>query len=77
MRKFILRYQKAGRIPKAAKERISRIKGVYILDESPHLLLVEGPETELKAALKESDWSINPEAEVGIPENRKPGKARA
>jgi hypothetical protein len=77
MRKFILRYQKAGRIPKADKQRISRIKGVCILDESPHLLLVEGPEAQLKAALNESDWSINPEGEVGIPENRKPGKAEA
>jgi len=71
MSRLILRYRKPGPIPDVEKEQILGMESIALLDESSRMLLVEGSEDILKAALKASDWSITPEIEVELPSPRR------
>jgi hypothetical protein len=71
MSRVILRYRKPGPIPDADKDRIQRMQRVVLIDEGPRMLLVEGSELELKAALNASEWLVTPDSEAGIPSPRK------
>jgi hypothetical protein len=63
MARFILRFQGEGTVPSLDIERVRALPGTTILDESlPHLIMIEGPEDFLRAALGTMNgWSISQE----------------
>jgi hypothetical protein len=67
--RFVLYY--GGPIPPSTEDRkrIELIHGVRIVDEaSARLLLVEGPETELRNGLKQmKGWILEPETFFRLP----------
>lgn len=69
-RRYILRYRPAGAKPQAEVERVRRLGGVRVIDESgPKMLLIECDE-EPPAGLSEAlpDWVVAPEQTMSIPE---------
>ncbi len=69
-RRYVLRYRPAGAKPAAEVERIRRVVGVTVIDESaPKMLLIECDE-ERAAALAEAlpDWLVSPEQTMSLPE---------
>ena len=75
LRRYLLRYRLAGAKPVADVERVRRLEGVSLIDESsPKMLLVECDE-EPKAALAEAlpDWVLGPEQTMSLPEPPRKG----
>jgi hypothetical protein len=72
MNRFILRYQGQGSKPAEDVERIRSLEQVKVLDESsPRMLLVEGPETRLKALVGSMpQWVLAPERMISLPDPR-------
>lgn len=72
MSRFILRFRGTGRRPVEDIERIRASPNVTVLDDSsPHMLLVEAPEAELKSRVDTMpDWIIAPEQMIQLPNPR-------
>jgi hypothetical protein len=72
MNRFILRYRGGGSKPAEDVERIRSLQQVRVLDESsPRMLLVEGPETRLKALVGSMpQWVLTPERMIPLPDPR-------
>ncbi len=72
MPRFILRYRRAGPRPEADAGRIVRLTGVELIDDSPRMLLVEGPEDALRAVLADlPGWVMTAETSVPLPDVRR------
>ncbi len=70
LRRYVLRYRLEGGKPEADVERVRRLEGVRLIDESsPKMLLVECDD-EPGAALAEAlpDWVVAPEQTMSLPE---------
>jgi len=71
MGRFTLRYTGSGSAPTSFVEQVRGHEGVSILDESPRMLLVEGPEAELQRLLETaSGWLLVPERSISLPDLR-------
>jgi hypothetical protein len=70
---FILRYRGSGSAQAGDIGRIRSLPNTAILDfSSDRMMLVDGPEEHLRAALKEmSGWIMIPEQTVPLPDPRK------
>ncbi len=65
---FIARYRGKGQNPAADVERLTRLEGVRVLDESPRMLLLEGPEHTLRSAVESMpDWVVAHERNYTVP----------
>lgn len=75
LRRYVLRYRPPGAMPEADVERIRRLEGVTLIDESsPKMLLVECGE-EPAASLAEAlpDWVVAPEQTMSLPQPPRKG----
>jgi hypothetical protein len=71
MGRFILRYTGSGPTSASFVEQVRSHQDVSILDESPHMLLVDGPEAVLRRLLETSSgWLLVPESSVSLPDPR-------
>jgi hypothetical protein len=71
MGRFVLRYRGSGPPPAQFVEQVRAGDGVSILDESPRMLLVEGPEAELRRLVNSAPgWLMAPEQAVPLPDPR-------
>lgn len=78
MARFILRYRGAGPRPDADAERIAALAGVELLDDSPRMLLADGPEGALRAAVAAMPgWTIAEERAVPLPDLRRRPRSRS
>ncbi|HXD40185.1 MAG TPA: hypothetical protein VN649_06460 [Ramlibacter sp.] len=71
--RFILRFTGAPRGDSGLglAERLHAMPGVTVLDESPRMLLVDGPAAALKAAVRDfQGWEIVPEGFTPLPDTR-------
>jgi hypothetical protein len=70
-RKFILRFRGRGPVPPEDVERIRALRNTTVLDASSRMLLVEGPEAELKALVAQMpDWLLSEERMFALPDPR-------
>jgi hypothetical protein len=70
-RKFILRFRGKGPVPPEDVKRIRALPHITILDDSSRMLLVEGPEAELKALVAQMpDWIMSEERMITLPDPR-------
>lgn len=77
MPRFILRYQGDGAMPQEDLGRVRGIPGTQIVDQSARMLLVDGVEEALTAAVEAlPDWSCSPERIVPLPDRRPRLKGR-
>lgn len=68
MGRFILRYQGTGDAPRADLERFRALSGVSVLDDSPRMLLVDGPEQHVRQFVSEApDWVMTAEKTYDLP----------
>jgi hypothetical protein len=68
MERFILRYKGSGRKPEEDVRRIRSVPNTTVLDDTPRMLLVSGPESNLRSLVQSmSDWIMSPERTVNIP----------
>ena len=69
---YILRFTGSGAKPADQVQRVKKMPGVVVLDESPRMLLIESSDTAL-AELSKSlpDWNVTPESYVPLPDTRK------
>ena len=72
MARFILRFRGSGGKPAADVERIRLLPTVTVIDDSmSRMLLVEGPEAELKAVLESMPgWVVSIERMIPLPDPR-------
>jgi hypothetical protein len=72
MDRFILRFCGSGRKPPDDVARIRSLPNTTVIDDSTsRMVLVEGREAELKAALRSlSDWVMSKEEMVPLPNPR-------
>jgi len=71
MGRFILRYTGDGPAPTSFVEQVRSHQDVSILDMSPRMLLVDGPEAVLRRLLETSSgWLLVPERSVSLPDPR-------
>jgi hypothetical protein len=70
---FILRFRDSGVIRAEDVQRIRSLPKVTILDEaSERMILVDGPEADLRAAVQQMPgWIIVPEQTIPLPDSRK------
>ncbi len=72
MARFILRYRGGGPRPDADAAGIAALAGVEVLDDSPRMLLVDGPEDTLRTAVAGlPGWAIGEERSVPLPDVRR------
>jgi hypothetical protein len=73
MARFILRFRGPGSAQTEDIGRIRSLPGTAILDSSSdRMMLVDGPEEHLRAALKDlPGWTMIPEQTVPLPDTRK------
>lgn len=72
MPRFVVRYRGQGARPQDAVDRVRRIEGASILDDSDRTMLVDASEEALRGALTpETDWIIAPEVAYPVPDTRK------
>ena len=80
MPRFVLYYRGRQSPPAEHLSQIKAIQGVQIIDEaSSHLLLVDGPEEQLRQVIDSlPDWTISPERLIGFSQfdHGKPGGSR-
>ncbi len=70
MGRFILIFRGKGPKPIEDVERFRALKNTTVLDDSsPRMILVEGPETELKSLVNEmKGWIITQEKMIPLPD---------
>lgn len=72
MARYVLRYRGRGPRPAADVGRVGALPGVEIVDDSPRMLLVDGPEKALRAALADlPGWVMSAETAVPLPDVRR------
>ena len=72
MARWILRYRGERSRPDADVARVAALPGVEVVDDSPRMLLVEGAEGVLRAALAAmADWAMSEEHPVPLPDVRR------
>lgn len=78
VKRFILRFRATGPMPGEHIHRVCGLPSTTVLDYSPRMLLVEGPEPELKALVASMPgWVMSPEQMIGVPNPRlKPRRRR-
>lgn len=77
MPRFVVRYRGKGERPQDAVDKVGRIEGASVLEDSGRMMLVEAPEQALRNALTpQTDWMISPEISYSIPDVRKRVQAR-
>lgn len=70
-RKFILRFRGKEPVPPEDVKRIRALRHTTVLDDSSRMLLVEGPEAELKALVAQMpDWILSEERMIALPDPR-------
>jgi len=73
MSRFILRIQGKGAISSADIEHVRALPNVKVLDTSSRMLLVEGPEDELKRQMASMPgWIMSPERVFSLPDDPRP-----
>ncbi len=71
MDRFIIRYKGNGPKPEEDVQRIRALPTATIIDDSPRMLLVAAPETELRSLIDSmSDWIVAPERTLKTPDPR-------
>ena len=71
MRRFILRYRGQGAQPGHEVQRIRSHQKIRILDDTPHMMLVEAPERSLKHLMASMpDWIMAPELTLSVTDPR-------
>ena len=71
MARFVVRYRGTGAKPERDVARIRGVPGTTIVDESPRMVLVEGPEAELSAVVASLEgWLLVPERVIPMPDPR-------
>lgn len=70
--RFIARYRGEGEAPASDLARIRSVPGASVLDQaSPRMLLLEGPEESLRAAVGAlPGWVLTPEQVYSLPDPR-------
>jgi hypothetical protein len=69
--RFIVRYKGGGPKPQADVERIRALPNATVLDDSPRMLLVAAPESELRSLIASMpDWVMGAEQIFKIPDPR-------
>ena len=72
MARYVLRYRGAGSRPETDVEVIAALPGVEVVDDSPRVLLVDGPAGALRGALAAlPDWTMSRERLVPLPDVRR------
>jgi len=66
MGRFILRFRGQGDAPARVAARLRALPAIDVIDDSGRMLLVEGEEAALRAALAGDDWLIAPEREYSL-----------
>ncbi len=67
--RFIVRYRGSGPKPEEDVERIRALPDTTVLDDSPRMLRVAAPESELRALIGSMpDWVMSPEQTIKLPE---------
>jgi hypothetical protein len=76
--RFVLRYRGSGARPAADVDRLAALPEVELVDETPRMLLVAGPEETLRDAVAAMPgWVMAPDAAVPLPDvRRRPRKRR-
>jgi hypothetical protein len=64
--RFILRFRGKGDPPARHAARLRALPSVDVIDDSGRMLLVEGDEATLRAALPGDDWLIAPERHYSL-----------
>jgi hypothetical protein len=76
--RWILRYRGSGPRPDVDAARIAALPGAEIVDDSSRMLLVDGPEDALRAAVASMpDWTLAEEREVPLPDVRRRPRSRS
>jgi hypothetical protein len=76
--RFVLRYRGSGARPAGDVERVAALPGVELLDETPRMLLVAGPEEALRDAVAAMPgWVMAPDAAVPFPDVRRRPRRRS
>ena len=71
MPRFILRYRGKRAKPSEDVEQIRALPDTTVLDDSSRMLLVEGSEANLKAAVSTmTDWVMSEERMIPLPDAR-------
>jgi len=77
LNRFILRFR-GNEKPRDQIDRIRALPGMKLLDESPRMLLVEGPGDLLRDLIKSMpDWVLVPQGTISLPRDPRPRIARA
>jgi len=72
MPRFILRYRGSGPAPADDMQKVRSIAGLATIDSSERMLLVDGPEASVRAAVENMlGWSMTPEQTIPLPDTRK------
>lgn len=70
MARYILRFRGAGNTPEADVARVCALPNAHVIDSTPQMLLVDGPEEALRDAVG-AEWVIVPERQVENPTRRR------
>src|SRR2546426_2998905 len=71
MARFIVRYRRKGPKPEDAAERVARVPGTLVVEETGRMLLVEGEEAAVRSAFPDAEeWLVEPERIFSIPDPR-------
>jgi len=71
MARFIVRYRRKGPKPDDAAERMARVPGTRVVEETERMLLVEGEEAAVRSAFPDAgEWLVEPEKVYSIPDPR-------
>ena len=65
MGRFVVRFRGQGNPPERLAERL-RALPAEVIDDAGRMLLVEGDEAALRAALPGEDWLIAPERQYSV-----------
>lgn len=69
--RYLLRYKGPGPKPASDVKCILNTAGLVMLDESPRMILVELPESDLDALMAQlTSWIAVPERTVPLPDSR-------
>jgi hypothetical protein len=69
--RFIIRYNGNGPKPEEDVQRIRALPTTTVIDDSPRMLLVAAPETELRTLIASmSNWVMAPERTIKLPDPR-------
>ena len=66
MGRFVVRFRGPGDPPAPLAERLRALPAVQVIDDAGRMLLVEGDEKTLRAALPPGDWLIAPERQYSL-----------